>query len=428
MKKIYLLLLIAAATLMACEHSEPTDEYIDWSQYAMDAAFTPYRTQVSDVNDEAPWEQYIEDYVLPEQQALNAASASVAPRNATATDVISLVRNVVDMFTYKKVVQVAGTYRSMDVNYKPITLSGKVFYPKDGEVKNVILVSHFTIGANFECPSETFALEGLLATKGYMVVIPDYIGYGITKDRVHPYLQAEVTAYNVIHMLDAVMAWIKMENLPLQSDSIILLGYSQGGATTMHVQRILESEMLYKQKFRIKRTYCGSGPYDVALTYDYSIKKDITGIPCAVPMIIQGMSEGMARPLRMSYFFKEPLLSNYDDWLNSKDYTVKQINLLIGATRLSQILTLDASDKSNPETQRLYKRLIENSINTFYQPSTPMYMFHSMEDQTVPFVNSQHMQLQFDNAGCKNIVYDFGYYGSHTTGMLKFLLKCMKQL
>lgn len=433
MKHGYTILVIIAIAMMGCQHSDPQDEYVDFSVYQSDAnAFVPFRTTVSDINDEAPWDVYVERYVTPSEMA-DSTQASAQARKALSTDVISIVRNLVDMVECKKIVQVAGTYSSVDAYMRPVTLSGKVFYPKDKPIKQAILVSHFTIGANFECPSETFALEGLLATKGYMVIVPDYIGYGVTKDKVHPYLQADLTAANVIDMLFAVMPWAKAQNLPLATDHILLLGYSQGGATTLHVQRLLETNEAYHTEtdemvYPIDRTYCGSGPYDVALTYDYSIKKDVTGIPCAVPMIIQGMAEGMANPLRMSYFFEEPLLTNYQFWLNSKLFTVKQINLLINRRLLSDILTPAATDKTNSETQRLYKRLKDNSVKSFYTPVTPMFMFHSMEDETVPFVNSQHMQVQFDNAGCKNIEYDFGYYGTHTLGMLKFLITCMKQL
>lgn len=418
-------LLVSAVIMMtSCEHSTPQDAYVEFSKFDTTDIFQPTSVIVSDVYEEAPWARYTE-----EEDIGSAGRQEVSSRRrVTSTDVISVVRDIVDMCMYRKVVQVAGTYTSVDADYNPVTLSGKVFYPHDKPIRNVILVSHFTIGANFECPSETFALEGILASLGYLVIMPDYIGYGATRTMVHPYLQADLTSENVADMLFAVMPWIGRENLPLQSDSIILLGYSQGGATTMHVQRMLETSPVYRAMYPLKHTYCGSGPYDVALTYDYSIRQDLTGIPCAVPMIIQGMSEGMASPLHMSYFFKEPLLSNYDEWLNSKLYTVKQINLMIDATRLSEILTEDASDKTNPETQRLYKRLIENSINPIYAPVTPMYMFHSMEDRTVPFINSQRMQMQFDNYGCQNIEYDFGYYGTHTTGMMKFLLKCIKRL
>jgi len=205
-------------------------------------------------------------------------------------------------------------------------------------------------------------------------------------------------------------------------ESVILVGYSQGGATTMHVQRLLETESEYKGLFTIKKNYAGGGPYNIAKTYDCCIKLDVTGIPTAVPMIIQGMSIGMATPLDMDYFFQEPLRSNYDKWINSKEYTIAEMNALIGSDRLSEILTPNAQDRSKPETARFYKELISNSIPDTWVPEADLFMFHSEDDRTVPFANSQLLQKQIRNHKT-NVEYDFGHYGNHQQGATKFILK-----
>ena len=70
---------------------------------------------------------------------------------------------------------ISGTYTGHDLDGSPITLSGKVLLPAKGPIKNIILVTHYTVAANFECPSESFPLEGVLASKGYAMVFPDYI-------------------------------------------------------------------------------------------------------------------------------------------------------------------------------------------------------------------------------------------------------------
>ena len=262
---------------------------------------------------------------------------------------------------------------------------------------------------------------------GYGVVIADYIGYGVTVDSIHPYLQAETTAHNVIDMALAVRPFIAKRGLKVQSEEVILFGYSQGGAATLHVQRVMENNPTYQDKFVIKKVYAGAGPYDIASTYDYEVKVDVTGIPCAVPMIIQGMSIGMDKPLEMSYFFKEPLLSNYDDWINSKKYTVNQMSTLIHAGRLSEILTENGINRSNRETARFYVELQNNSIPSSFIPKAPLYMFHSEDDETVPFINSQLMQRQFRDKA-PNVTYNFGHYGTHMRGCLTFMKAVQKDL
>ena len=410
--KRFFVALCAILCLASCRHDEP--EYIDFETDGS-SPFYVVKEFDADILEEAPWEKV--DFGEP---------ADESGTKATSAGINDIFRGLVSTLMCKTIHEVVGTYESTDIDGNPITVSGKVMYPKSGEIKNMMIVSHYTIGSNAECPSETFSFEGIYAAKGYLVVIADYIGFGVTRDVVHPYLQAETCARNVIDMALAVRPWLKKRGIKLNSDQVVLLGYSQGGATTLHVQRLMETDEEYKGKFDIKINYAGAGPYDVARTYDYSVKIDVTGIPCAIPMIIQGMSIGMEKPLEMSYFFQEPLRSHYDEWLNSKDYTVPQMSALIGSNKLSEILTPDGTDRTKKETARFYTELKKNSIPSDYYPSAPLYMFHSEDDGTVPFVNSQLMQAQF--RWYSTVEYDFGHYGNHQSGALKFILTVLKKI
>ena len=338
------------------------------------------------------------------------------------TSGVEIVRNIVGNINSNTLVHLAGTYQGHDIDGAPITLSGKVLLPKNGPIKNMILVSHFTIGANFECPSEAFPLEGLLATKGYAVVIADYIGFGVTRDRIHPYMHVESTARAVVDMGLAVKPYLEHIGRAPESDKVILFGYSQGGSTTLGVMKMIQQECL--DKLPLKKVYAGAGPYDLAATYDVSVEEDLTGIPCAIPMIVQGVSYGNGLGLEMKDFFKSRLLEHYNEWINSKEFTVKQINMLIGAKSLTDIMTAEGRDKTNDKTAKLYKALLHNSVLDFY-PAAPLFMFHSNQDKTVPFVNSQKAEQYFKG---KAVDYDFGPYGAHGAGFVRFLITVLKEL
>lgn len=421
-KNTFLIVSFAIALAMTACGPKGIEYDIDFSTDNKGKMLAPYRESDIDIEEANPFAP-LEEY--------NDEPAEVGPNKATSVPLTVMFLRLFESAMYRQIHQVSGTYESVDVHGKKITVSGKLMYPKDGKIKNLIIVSHYTIGANHESPSESFNPEGIFATMGYAVAIADYIGYGVTSDSIHPYLQARTTARNVIDMGLASRALLQKRGLKCASDSIILCGYSQGGATTMYVQYMLENEL--NTDFKIKKNYAGAGPYDIARTYDYSVKKDVTGIPCAIPMIIQGMSVGMSKPLEMSYFFKEKLLNNYDEWLNSKKYTVKQINTLINCTSLKELLTADAIDKSKPETLRFYKELQANSLPSYFVPQAPVYMFHSEDDDTVPFINSQLVQKQFrdlyEQLGITyNVTYDFDSYGPHTKGAIKFIFKVASQL
>jgi len=334
----------------------------------------------------------------------------------------SIVKELLGSIQSNNLIHIAGTYQGKDVNGAPLTLSGKLLVPAKGPVKNLIIVSHFTIGANFECPSESFPLEGILATKGYAVAIADYIGFGVTSKMIHPYMHTASTAQSVVDMALAVKPYLAHIGRKPESEEVILVGYSQGGSTTMAVMKMIQDQ--YPADFPIKKVYAGGGPYDLNATFDLSMEEDVTGIPCAIPMIVQGINEGEGLNLDMSDFFQPNLLENYNDWINSKRYTVGQINKLMGAKALHDLMTPEGRDKTSAQTALLYRALLINSTLNF-TPRAPIYMMHSRQDRTVPFINAQKAEQYFK---FNNVHFDFGDYGSHSLGALRFILNVANDL
>ena len=349
---------------------------------------------------------------LGEENGAKTASVSMA----------ELVANLVETMTCNKLIQIAGTYTGINVDGNPITLSGKVLLPAKGKIKNMVIVSHWTIGASRECPSECFPLEGILASKGYAVVMADYIGYGVSANKIHPYMHIESTARSVVDMALAVKPYLKAIDRAPESDKVILVGYSQGGSTTLGVMNMLQNG--YKTELPIEMVYAGGGPYDLAATFDVAMLEDKTGIPCAIPMIVQGLNEGEELDLNLSDFFKPILMEHLDDWVNSKLYSVGEINKMLNAQSVSDLMTDVGRDKSNPQTAELYRSLMWNSI-LFFTPRSPVYIFHSMDDNTVPFANAQKAEEYFKG---NNVTYDFDHYGNHQSGAVKFILKVYKSL
>ena len=354
-----------------------------------------------------PEVRLMEDPNLPEE----------VPTKVARTDAATIVRNMLDQVNSNRIIQYAGVFSGHDVDgVTPLRQSGKLLIPEKGPIKNLVLVSHFTIGANDEAPSMCFPMEGILAAKGYAVAIADYIGYGATADRIHPYMHTRSTSQSVVDMALAVKPFLDHLGRTPESEEVILVGYSQGGSTTMAVMKMLQEER--SDVFPIKEVYAGGGPYDLAATFDFSMAEDKTGIPCAIPMIVQGINDGEGLGLNMEDFFKGNLLENYKEWINSKKYSVAEINKLIGSRYLHDIMTDLGRDKSSPETARLYKALLKNSVLNF-RPESPVYLFHRREDQTVPFINAVQAENYFK---LNDIRFNFGDYGQHAIGCLRFII------
>jgi len=343
----------------------------------------------------------------------------------TSTTGPSLLSKVFE-YCQGDVLEIAGTYSSVNLNtFDNITLSGKVLLPKGRKPKRYIVVSHYTIGSNAEAPSNCFPLEGVLCDMGYAMIFPDYQGYGVDSKNIHPYLVMEQTAYDVCMMYVAVSHYLKGTDYEPENPEIYLMGYSQGGATTMAVQYLIESlgeyiwESLYNTKFKIKHVFAGGGPYDARATYNEFITSNKVNIPCAVPLVIQGMSVGTDLDIDIEKLLQPWIYSKLDEWINSKNYSTAQLKHLMGTTTTSDILTPIGMDPTSDEVSELYKKLSENSIVAVdWAPQAPVYMLHSMDDDVVPFVNATKAKVKWADA---NIQYNFGHYGSHTRAALRFI-------
>lgn len=393
---------VASVLLSACDRGDI--DFIDFTaiEGADQSAFNVYAARITDLSKGIP-----QDCPIPTD----------IDTKTTSTTINTLIQDLFEYNNKGKVIELSGTYSSMDLKTgKEITLSGKVLLPKDRKPSRYILVSHYTIGSNAEAPSNIFPLEGTLCNLGYAMIIPDYQGYGVDYKNIHPYLIMEQTAFDVYEMYDAVSKYLLNTEYRPEHDDIYLMGFSQGGATTMAVQMLIEE---YGLAPSIRQVFAGGGPYDVRETYNNFITTNTVNIPPAVPYVIQGMVMGNDLDIDISKLLQPWIYKKMDEWINSKKYSTDQLRIMMGTTRTSDILTEEGMDPTSDAVAELYKAMSENSILSYsWVPKAPVYLFHSMNDDVVPFVNASKAKSKWKDA---NIQYNFGYYGSHKMATLRFI-------
>ena len=323
---------------------------------------------------------------------------------------------------YATVKQVPVTYRSVSPRGDSLTLSGKLFLPKNKRAKHIIIANHYTICSNREAPSNASSIEGIFATKDYIVLMPDYIGYGISDSLTHPYLHIKSTVSSAIDLLKAAIPYLQANGYKYYP-SLILIGYSQGGAATLALQRELEKN--YADKYPIYQVFAGAGPYDLAGTFDYFISNDTVHIPCALPMLVLGLNYGENLGLKREDFF-QPLLMEKSYLIETKMHYMNDVNAELG-TQFNALLKPIIRKKNSYPTSVLYRATKRNSV-LHWTPRASLFMFHSTQDDMVPFLNSKRLSKEFERQGLENVEYDFGEYGTHMNGAVTFFEKVYKRL
>ncbi|HKJ78042.1 MAG TPA: prolyl oligopeptidase family serine peptidase, partial [Prolixibacteraceae bacterium] len=124
---------------------------------------------------------------------------------------------------------------------------------------------------------DLYLLLEFAASTGYIIALPDYLGFGASENMFHPYLHEESTAQTVVDMLRAVNElttnWLETN----AKDELYLTGYSQGGWSTMQVQKAIEEN--YSDEFNLVASSPAAGPYDLKFVHDHVVSQTSYPMP-----------------------------------------------------------------------------------------------------------------------------------------------------
>ena len=127
--------------------------------------------------------------------------------------------------------------------------------------------------ANME-NTETLSLAALFASKGYIVVAPNYAGYDTSTLDYHPYLIADQQSKDMIDALAAARTALPLASVTLTKDDgrLFITGYSQGGYVAMATQRAMQAAGM-----TVTAGAPMSGPYALAAFVDAVFYGQVNG-------------------------------------------------------------------------------------------------------------------------------------------------------
>ncbi|WP_456399751.1 alpha/beta hydrolase family protein [Persephonella sp.] len=327
------------------------------------------------------------------------------------------------------------TYWTYDDNFNKVKASGlfvipdtSVLDPKLQSLYSFPMVSdqHGTIFLDSDAPSNAFTNDlkaiagggvpssltfttvlpytGLL---GFATVMPDYIGYGESKDHYHPYMLENSLSNAVIDMIRASIEFAERENIPMKRE-VYLAGYSEGGYATMAAAK--KYEKIYKY-FKVKGV--------VPMAGVYNLEKMGLGLTTASELIYPPFLAYMI------YAYSETYKSiSLSDLVH--DVFVSQIPPLFDKTKDGNTIygTLFAlagktpgSDKflitdlfkpealtkfTTDETFPFRKALRDNSVED-WTPTVKMLFIHCGGDNVLPQLLAYETYQKFLNQGAKDI-------------------------
>lgn len=216
-----------------------------------------------------------------------------------------------------------------------------------------------------------------LASSGYAVFMPDYIGYGITSDKEHPYIYyPELFESNIDGILAALDC---MEELGYgENRNIFLAGWSQGAGASLSAHKYIEER--YNDQLTVLASSSLAGPYNfVAFLTDVLQRKDyeceIMHMVCWAAYTLNKFSE-LKRPT--DQIFTYPVYDQVSAIRPPSKVPAKVFNSYL----VSNIL--------NCNDLEFWKIVEGNSFYKGWRPIGKVFLHHGDADNTVPYYNSIH--------------------------------------
>ena len=275
-------------------------------------------------------------------------------------------------------------YLTSDADGLPVLASGLVAVPVKaaGARSPVLSYQHATTFRDAEVPSNNAVaseVSVVLASLGFIVAAPDYVGYGVSKGTPHPYLLGAPSGAAVVDFLTATETW-RRANGVIDNGQLFLTGYSEGGYVTMAAHRALQlGNSPHLQRLRL--VVAGAGPYDVQATMDglVDVVRDEVRVLGALidPDLLRFLGSSLRRQLR-DELIKRLLPGDAD---------------VVFDTRFLDYFLAD--------DQRAVA--LQSSVHN-WRPTLPVRLFHGRDDISVPYASSVSALQTMQGLGAGSLV------------------------
>lgn len=313
------------------------------------------------------------------------------------------------------------TYESVDEQGNPVTLSSRVCwgvmmgvgsYYFEFRPCDLVLCAHSTIADDLQAPTKDGSIETLLLQGDRVLILPDYLGFGASKDRVHPYINHDLCAR---HCIDALKAGYKVFSdrcgFPLHPDwKFYLIGDSQGGANMLATQKWIDTHGDFAERWRFQYSYCAVGPYSPRITFEKYFEQKVLDYPVVLPLTLKAMLAAYPDILgkwKEDDFYSETYLqhkSDIDLMISSKEFSANTINSVIfqmfphtGETGIkpgeqiymTDIVNPEVCDMNSEKCKALFQCFERNDLTKGWTPTHPIHLYHDKGDTYVSYANSE---------------------------------------
>jgi pimeloyl-ACP methyl ester carboxylesterase len=219
-------------------------------------------------------------------------------------------------------------------------------------------------------------------------VLPDFIGYGDSTDKLHPYVHASTLASATVDMNRAARTFLKLPNINMTTNGqLFLTGYSEGGYATLATQRLMEQSL--SAEFHVTASEPGAGPYDMTNTTLTILGLPNQPQPAFAGFFLKAYDSIYNTPSQLTRYFSATYANIVDTHFDGS-FSRSEIAAALGGGGVPTTSLFNSAFLTSylgaGETA-LKTHIAENDIYDWV-PRVPTRLFHGLEDDTVPYANT----------------------------------------
>ena len=302
-----------------------------------------------------------------------------------------------------------------------ITTTALMLVPDNAEDTKLCVYMHGTIipidelTAKQQMPSNYFnstrpsggevATCGLpLAASGFTVVMPDYIGFGPTANKEHPFVYYPELHYANIDALRAMRNALKIS--ADEPQLVWLGGYSQGGGAALSLHYYIQK--YYSKEFKVVSSSCLSGPYNYVGQIEGVLRDNIP-----VPSVLISWSAYVLNRFDVHRNPDQIFAFTVTDQTSAITNFYGSIKDIFRPYFIENVL-----NGSDTEWIEASKR---NSFHEGWTPEGRVFLHHGNKDNVVPYFNTVDAYKGLTAAGGEVTV--FTYDGKEHTNVTPSYIK-----
>ena len=328
--------------------------------------------------------------VTPETHERGDIIQSNSLGTMTADDIELILANVnmsIPFTLNYSVETISINYYTTDGTGKQTIASGAIIIPQGGSSLSLVSIQHGTqtknnLVASVSPMNSTEGIIGLImASMGYIVVVPDYPGFGVS-NVMHPYTHAQSLIPCVIDLMRAGRTFSSQHQITLNG-KIFLIGYSEGGYATLVTQRKIELE--YSQEFNLTAVAPMAGPYDLNGMMQTLFQTGQYNHTAYIAYILTAYNNIYGWN-RLNDFFNAPYSSIVQNLFDGSK-TFWEVESQLPATFSALIDSNFVNNINNGNESAFISAMQENTLLD-WKPEAPINFFHGDADDISPYQNS----------------------------------------